>query len=164
MVFRDLDSPVGVLQLVANETHIREIRFCRAGQARPASAESQVASPFIEELVQQLDAYFEGRLQTFDLPLDPVGTDFQKTVWRALLRIPYGETRSYGQIAAQIERPAASRAVGAANGQNPIPIVIPCHRVIGSDGSLTGFGGGLDIKQVLLELEGWSQPTQMTFS
>ena len=162
MVVRDLDSPVGILQLIASETHIREIRFSRAGQARPASAEMQASSPLIEELEQQLDAYFEGHLQIFDLPLDPLGTDFQKTVWRALQRIPYGETRSYGQIAALIERPAASRAVGAANGQNPIPIVIPCHRVIGSDGSLTGFGGGLEIKQMLLELEGWSQPTQMT--
>ncbi len=162
MVFRELDSPVGILQLVANQTHIREIRFSRSAQGRASSPPSEEGSPLIDELVSQLGAYFEGQLQTFDLPLDPVGTDFQKNVWQALLRIPYATTISYGEIAARIERPAASRAVGAANGQNPIPIIVPCHRVIGSDGSLTGYGGGLDIKKILLELEGWSQPTQMT--
>ena len=102
---------------------------------------------------QQLEAYFAGELQRFDLALAPDGTDFQQAVWQALTTIPYGATCSYGEIARQIGKPKASRAVGAANGQNPIPIIIPCHRVIGSTGKLTGFGGGLAAKEILLELE-----------
>ena len=102
---------------------------------------------------QQLAAYFAGELTDFNLVLAPKGTDFQLAVWAALEKIPYGETCSYGDIANRIGKPDASRAVGAANGQNPLPIVIPCHRVIGSNGSLTGFGGGLDCKQFLLRLE-----------
>lgn len=102
---------------------------------------------------QQLAAYFAGELTDFNLVLAPEGTDFQLAVWTALQKIPYGETCSYGDIANRIGKPEASRAVGAANGQNPLPIVIPCHRVIGSNGSLTGFGGGLDCKQFLLRLE-----------
>jgi methylated-DNA-[protein]-cysteine S-methyltransferase len=102
---------------------------------------------------RQLDAYFAGRLRVFELPLAPQGTEFQRTVWDALLRIPYGETTSYGALARSLGKPEASRAVGLANGRNPIPIVIPCHRVIGSGGSLTGYGGGLDLKRRLLALE-----------
>ncbi len=102
---------------------------------------------------QQLRAYFAGELLQFDLPLAPVGTQFQQQVWQALQSIPYGQTRSYGEIAAQVGKPLASRAVGAANGRNPLPIVIPCHRVIGATGSLTGFGGGLEAKSLLLRLE-----------
>ena len=105
------------------------------------------------EAVEQLEAYFAGERREFDLELEPVGTNFQRRVWEALLTIPYGETRSYGQIAEQIGSPGASRAVGLANGHNPIGIIVPCHRVIGANGSLTGYGGGLDRKRALLELE-----------
>jgi methylated-DNA-[protein]-cysteine S-methyltransferase len=101
----------------------------------------------------QLEAYFDGRLTSFDLRLDPQGTEFQRLVWAALREIPYGQTVTYGQLAAALGRPAASRAVGLANGRNPISIIVPCHRVIGSDGSLTGYGGGLDRKRFLLDLE-----------
>lgn len=104
-------------------------------------------------LRQQLAEYFAGERRSFDLPLAPEGTDFQRRVWRALVAIPYGETESYGELAVRIGRPGASRAVGRANATNPIPIVVPCHRVIGADGSLTGFGGGLDAKRQLLALE-----------
>jgi methylated-DNA-[protein]-cysteine S-methyltransferase len=106
------------------------------------------------DVIAQLRAYFDGDLREFDLPLAPSGTPFQQRVWRTLLTIPYGETRSYANIADAIGKPSACRAVGAANGANPIPIVIPCHRVIGSSGALTGFGGGIDVKRRLLALEG----------
>ena len=107
----------------------------------------------IEKTAGQLKEYLAGRRQVFELPLKPEGTAFQKKVWNALLTVPYGETRSYGDIAVQIENPKAFRAVGMANNRNPIPIVIPCHRIIGAGGSLVGHGGGLDIKVKLLELE-----------
>jgi methylated-DNA-[protein]-cysteine S-methyltransferase len=110
-------------------------------------------NPLLRQATRQLDAYFAGELREFDLPLDLQGTDFQKVVWRQLCRIPYGETRSYSDIAAAIHAPKAVRAVGAANGRNPIPIVVPCHRVIGAGGSLTGYGGGLPLKRLLLDLE-----------
>jgi methylated-DNA-[protein]-cysteine S-methyltransferase len=116
----------------------------------PAWVES--AAPFGEP-IRQLKAYFAGTLRQFDLPLAPAGTPFQQTVWQALREIPYGETVSYGQLARGIGRPAAVRAVGAANGRNPLAIVVPCHRVIGSDGRLVGYGGGLPAKSMLLELE-----------
>ena len=108
--------------------------------------------PF-EEVAFQLDSYFASELQEFDLPLKLAGTEFQKIVWKMLAEIPYGETWSYGELARHIGRPKASRAVGAANGLNPIPVIIPCHRVIGSDGKLTGFGGGIKTKEYLLNLE-----------
>ena len=107
----------------------------------------------LREVIQQLRAYFAKELETFELTLAPEGTDFQQSVWNELCGIPYGETISYGELAKRVGNPKASRAVGAANGQNPIPIIIPCHRVIGSDGKLTGFGGGLPIKEKLLALE-----------
>ena len=107
----------------------------------------------MRETLLQLRSYFSGELHRFDLPLERVGTEFQQRVWRALQTIPYGEIRTYGQIAAQIGAPRAVRAVGAANGRNPIPIVVPCHRVIGASGNLVGFGGGLDWKRFLLALE-----------
>ena len=110
--------------------------------------------PLLDPLATQLDEYFAGARRDFDLPLAPEGTDFQRTVWHALARIPYGDTTSYAQLADTIGHPSAVRAVGAANGRNPIPIVQPCHRVIGADGALTGFGGGLPTKRFLLELEG----------
>jgi methylated-DNA-[protein]-cysteine S-methyltransferase len=111
---------------------------------------------------RELEEYFEGQRQEFDLPLDPRGTDFQRRVWQRLRSIAYGETTTYGALARELGDPGASRAVGLANGSNPLPIVIPCHRVIGADGSLTGFGGGLPVKQALLELErAATQPRQL---
>ncbi len=107
-----------------------------------------------DRAVAQLDEYFQGRRRSFDLPLRPEGTDFQRKVWAALLTIPYGTTITYGQLAERIGNPAAVRAVGRANGVNPIPVIIPCHRVIGAGGALTGFGGGLPLKEALLHLEG----------
>lgn len=111
------------------------------------------SSPLLLEAETQLAEYFAGARRDFHLPLAPAGTEFQRKVWAALLEIPYGETRSYGEIAAQIGNPKACRAVGMANNRNPLPILIPCHRVIGADGSLVGYGGGLNVKTVLLELE-----------
>lgn len=121
--------------------------------AAAASAERRAAQPPLPETRRQLAEYLAGERRAFDLPLAPRGTDFERRVWEALLAIPYGETRSYLEIAAAIGRPAACRAVGRANGRNPIAVVIPCHRVIGSDGSLTGYGGGLPLKRFLLDLE-----------
>jgi methylated-DNA-[protein]-cysteine S-methyltransferase len=118
----------------------------------PDSAE-RIADTVLTKAARQLDAYFGGRLKIFDLPLAAAGTSFQRRVWDALCDIPFGETRSYGQLAKAIGKPSAMRAVGAANGSNPIAIVVPCHRVIGADGSLTGFGGGLERKKFLLSLE-----------
>jgi len=117
-------------------------------------------APFIE-VIRQLNAYFEGELRDFDVALAPQGTAFQQSVWLALTKIPYGSTCSYGAIAEAVGKPKASRAVGAANGQNPIPIIIPCHRVIGSTGKLTGFGGGLAAKVTLLDLEQRSSPFRL---
>ena len=113
----------------------------------------KLETPLIKKAAAQLAEYFAGRRKIFDLPLAPHGTDFQRLVWKALQNIPYGETRSYGEIAAMTGKPGASRAVGMANNRNPIAIIVPCHRVIGSDGSLTGYAGGLDLKRKLLELE-----------
>lgn len=120
----------------------------------PRDAERSPADPLLVDAIAQLHEYFAGARETFSVPLRPTGTPFQLSVWRALEGIPYGHTRTYRNIAELIGRPTATRAVGAANGQNPLPIFIPCHRVIGSSGSLTGFGGGLDVKLALLRLEG----------
>jgi methylated-DNA-[protein]-cysteine S-methyltransferase len=149
----EISTPVGRLRLAGDEKGLRSISFQnRFDSAAPADSTLLREEPFRETIVQ-LEAYFAGELRRFDLPLSPEGTPFQREVWSALTTIPYGETGSYGGLARRLGRPAASRAVGAANGQNPIPIVIPCHRVIGADGSLTGFGGGLAIKRRLLDLE-----------
>ena len=146
-------SPLGSLLLVGTPDTLTSL-WLPSGRDRldPEPDWVESARPF-KDVVRQLDAYFAGRLRQFDLPLAPAGTAFQQRVWRALCDIPYGETVSYGQLARRIERPAAVRAVGAANGQNPISIVIPCHRVIGSDGRLVGYGGGLPAKSALLDLE-----------
>lgn len=146
-----LDSPVGTLLLTGDGERLHEIVF-PAKNRKPDGAAEQRAEPF-REVCRQLAAYFEGSLKEFDLALAPQGTPFQSRVWEELQRIPYGETISYAELAQRIGNPNASRAVGAANGRNPIPIVIPCHRVIGASGSLTGFGGGLETKRVLLEHE-----------
>ncbi|HSC47403.1 MAG TPA: methylated-DNA--[protein]-cysteine S-methyltransferase [Gammaproteobacteria bacterium] len=155
-----LDSPIGRLLLLGDQDALYGVHF-QAGPrpTRPRKDWVEDARPF-REAARQLKAYFDGRLKTFDLPLAPQGTEFQMQVWRALQTIPYGRTWSYGEIARRLGRPEASRAVGAANGQNPIPVIIPCHRVIGADGSLTGFGGGLPIKRRLLTLEGALPPAE----
>jgi methylated-DNA-[protein]-cysteine S-methyltransferase len=149
---RTVDSPVGPLTLAGRDGRIRHLRMVdqtyepsREGWTRDDDA--------FPEAVAQLDAYFAGDLLEFDLELDLVGSEFQRRVWAALLTIPYGGTRSYGQIALQIGSPGASRAVGLANGHNPIGIIVPCHRVIGANGSLTGYGGGLERKKTLLDME-----------
>jgi methylated-DNA-[protein]-cysteine S-methyltransferase len=151
-----ITSPVGCLQLVATDAALVAILWEKDDPARVplgALAEDD-AHPVLTETARQLGDYFEGRRTRFTVPLEFTGTVFQREVWQALLTIPFGETRSYRQIAEQIGRPAAVRAVGAANGRNPISIIAPCHRVIGTDGKLTGFAGGLDAKATLLALEG----------
>ena len=139
------------LRLAASSAGIRTIEF---PPFRQEDGQSSDDHPLLTELAGQLTAYFAGTLRRFDLPLDLQGTDFQKRVWRQLETIPFGETRSYRQIADAIGTHNAVRAVGAANGANPIPIVVPCHRVIGTSGKLVGYGGGLPLKKQLLELEG----------
>jgi len=153
---RTMSSPVGMLTLVASDTGLVAILWENDDPARVPLGPlvEDPDHPVLVEAETQLRAYFAGELRAFDLPLDFHGTDFQKSVWHALLTIPFGETRSYGAIAEQLGRPSASRAVGAANGRNPISIVAPCHRVIGSNGALTGFAGGLEAKRHLLVLEG----------
>lgn len=154
-VHTTMDSPVGALKLVASERGLVAILWENDDPARVRVGETveSPAHPVLAEAERQLKAYFAGTLTVFSLPLEFVGTEFQKRVWHALLTIPFGETRTYGQIAAQIGSPSAARAVGAANGKNPISIVAPCHRVIGSNGALTGFAGGMEAKSRLLEIE-----------
>ncbi|MGH8033057.1 MAG: methylated-DNA--[protein]-cysteine S-methyltransferase [Luteimonas sp.] len=150
-----LDSPVGALLLAADDDGLRLIEFPSPRHRYTRGRDWRTGDhPTLRAAAHQLAAYFTGDLRTFDLPLAPSGTAFQQTVWRALRDIAYGTTTSYGEIARRIDKPAAVRAVGAANGRNPLPIVVPCHRVIGTDGALTGFGGGLPTKQFLLTLEG----------
>ncbi len=144
-----IDSPIGRLALEADGPALIAVAFHATG---PVGSRTHL-SPVLKEACRELEAYFTGRLTTFSVPLAPRGTPFQLTVWSALTTIPYGETRSYRDLAESVGRPAAVRAVGAANGRNPIPIFIPCHRVIGSDGRLVGFGGGLETKRRLLDLE-----------
>ena len=146
-------SPLGPLLLAANSHGLRRIEFFNRMRTQPAQSSGSAFDPVLEETIRQLQAYFAGKLEIFDLPLAPEGTPFQQNVWRHLGEIPYGRTISYGELACRIGNPKASRAVGLANGSNPIPIVIPCHRVIGSNGKLTGYGGGLPIKEKLLALE-----------
>lgn len=146
-------SPVGPLTLTASDTALTALAFAGTPSAPPEREAAFAAAPLLRRAAEQLEAYFAGTLREFTLPLAPAGTPFQQAVWRALREIPCGETRSYGEIAARIGRPRAARAVGMANHRNPIAIVIPCHRVVGSDGTLTGYAGGLDIKRRLLEIE-----------
>jgi methylated-DNA-[protein]-cysteine S-methyltransferase len=155
-VYKTISSPVGCLKLVASEKGLAGILWENDDPRRvrlgPTSEDKM--HPVLLQAERQLGEYFAGKRQSFSLALDFKGTDFQMKVWRALLEIPFGETRSYGQLAKQLGKPKAGRAVGAANGRNPIAIVAPCHRVIGSSGGLTGFAGGLDAKARLLSLEG----------
>ncbi len=153
MNYTQIDSPLGPLLLAADDAGLREILFVNGRHsARPDPSWKENAAP-LKDTIRQLRAYFAGKLENFDLPLAPQGTPFQLDVWRRLCEIPYGATIFYGELARRIGNPNASRAVGLANGSNPIPIVIPCHRVIGSNGKLTGYGGGLPIKEKLLALE-----------
>ncbi len=149
-----IETPIGPLLVAADAAGLRQISFPERGKARrPEAGWVHDPAPF-RELASQLREYFAGQRRRFSLRLAPQGTEFQRATWRALAEIPYGTTISYAELARRVGRPAASRAVGAANGANPLPIVVPCHRVIGADGSLTGFGGGLPVKRALLELEG----------
>jgi len=153
MFYTYFESPVGPLLVAGDHDRLRVISFPSGSKARkPKPAWQHAEEPF-REVRRQLDEYFEGRRRQFDLPLEPEASPFQSRVLNALRGIPYGETRSYKDIALALGHPQAVRAVGSANGSNPLPIVIPCHRVIGSNGSLTGFGGGLDTKRFLLDLE-----------
>ncbi len=150
--YRTIDSPIGLLTLAGEGRVLRNLRMVDQTY-EPSRSDWLLDDRAFPDAVEQLDAYFAGELQEFDLRLELNGTDFQRRVWAALRTIPYGETRSYGQIAEQIGAPSAFRAVGLANGHNPIAVIVPCHRVIGANGGLTGFGGGLDRKRALLNLE-----------
>jgi methylated-DNA-[protein]-cysteine S-methyltransferase len=148
-------SPVGELKLVASDRGLVAVLWPGDGPRRVRLDDTVMDEkhPILIETAGQLSEYFDGRRKRFSIPLDMRGTPFQKDVWNALLRIPFGDTRSYQQLANQLGNPQATRAVGAANGRNPISIIVPCHRVIGSSGRLTGFAGGLEVKARLLELE-----------
>jgi methylated-DNA-[protein]-cysteine S-methyltransferase len=153
-LYDDIDSPVGRLRLIASPDALVGVWFEHgrdAARGTPTLARGHNA--VLERTRIQLEEYFTGTRREFDLPLEPRGTEFQRRVWQRLTRIGYGDTTTYGALAAELGNPKGSRAVGLANGSNPIPIVIPCHRVIGADGSLTGYGGGLHRKQALLDLE-----------
>ncbi|MGH6950819.1 MAG: methylated-DNA--[protein]-cysteine S-methyltransferase [Vitreimonas sp.] len=145
------DSPIGRLTLISNGKALTHLEF--ENPRYPATEHPRGDDRILTKARRELDAYFAGRLRAFTVALAPQGTQFQQRVWEALLKIPYGATRSYGQQAAAIGAPNASRAVGLANGRNPIAIIVPCHRVIGANGSLTGYGGGMARKQHLLDLE-----------
>jgi O-6-methylguanine DNA methyltransferase len=164
---RELDSPIGVLRCAVGRGGVIRIALPRDGgdgfvgwlARRLPDGERIDWLPELDALERELADYFEGRLTRFGVPLDLRGTPFQVSVWRALLEIPYGETWSYAEVADTIGRPKAQRAVGAANGANPIPVIVPCHRVIASGGGLGGYGGGLETKQRLLALERAAVPT-----
>ncbi|MEJ8737346.1 methylated-DNA--[protein]-cysteine S-methyltransferase [Erysipelotrichaceae bacterium HCN-30851] len=146
MFYQYLNSPIGFIKITANNEAINEVIFVE-------NEEEDNPNALTQEATNQLMEYFEGKRKVFNLPLSPIGTSFQQAVWEALCSIPYGETRSYGEIAKMIGNPKASRAVGMANNRNPISIIIPCHRVIGASGKLVGYGGGINKKIYLLDLE-----------
>ena len=156
LAYHDFDTPIGTLRVVGDGDGIARLDLPNAAAGPPdpewRTARRTLPGP-LREAKRQLREYFEGERRDFDLPLAPAGTAFQLRVWDTLRRIPYGETVSYGEIARRIGRPTASRAVGAANGRNPLAIVVPCHRVIGADGTLVGYGGGLPVKETLLAHE-----------
>ena len=158
MPFATIPTPAGRLLLEERDGALARISYLRD---REEKGERPVWTPLLEETRRQLDAYFAGRLRVFDLPLDLRGTDFQKAVWRQLCAIPFGELMTYGEVARVLERPGAARAVGMACHVNPVMIVVPCHRIVGADGSLTGYAPGLDVKRFLLRLEG-ALPAQGT--
>jgi methylated-DNA-[protein]-cysteine S-methyltransferase len=152
-----IGSPIGPLTLIVQDGRLAGVRMeitrYQPDAGAPGAVVARESDPVLAAAASQLDAYFRGELTSFDLPLALEGTQFQRCVWAALQSIPYGETVSYGELAGRIGQPSASRAVGLANGRNPVAIVVPCHRVIGADGSLTGYGGGVDRKRFLLALE-----------
>ena len=150
------NSPVGILTLAADGKHLTAIRFARRNGSPDVEADWQRDDdlPVLAKTRTQLAEYFSGRRTHFDVPLKPRGTAFQQAVWQALLKVGFSKTSTYGALASAVGKPAAARAIGAAMGANPIPIIVPCHRIIGKDGSLTGFGGGIDRKTKLLQLEG----------
>ncbi|MCQ3806852.1 MAG: methylated-DNA--[protein]-cysteine S-methyltransferase [Acidimicrobiaceae bacterium] len=153
---KQLDSPIGRLRLVATDEGLSRLLFDQQVGEHPDLAGDSAESddhPVLATATAQLAEYFAGERREFDIPLDLTGTEFQRAAWSALAGVPFGETRSYRQQAEAIGRPRAVRAIGAANGRNPVPIVLPCHRIVGSDGSLTGYGGGLRIKEYLLNHE-----------
>jgi len=153
---RTYEAPFGVLTVVGSDRGIRFVMFNNDAHPKPLE-QLQISDTEIHDTVNvaisQLEEYFDGSRRSFDLPLDLRGTDFQVEAWNALAEIPYGHTASYGQQAASIGRPKAVRAIGGANGRNPVAIVLPCHRIVGADGSLTGFGGGIEVKKWLLDHE-----------
>ncbi|RMH93567.1 methylated-DNA--[protein]-cysteine S-methyltransferase [Lysobacter pythonis] len=153
--FQHLDSPVGRLLVATDDDGLCAIEFpANRHPVKRVGAWREAPHPLIDATARQLDEYFAGQRRAFELPLAPRGTAFQLRVWQALRTIPHGDTWSYARLAEAIGQPTAARAVGAANGRNPLPIIVPCHRVIGAGGALTGFGGGLPTKQFLLRLEG----------
>jgi methylated-DNA-[protein]-cysteine S-methyltransferase len=154
--FTHFDSPLGTMLAIGTETAITDLHMV-SGKYVPTLADDWIDSPTLPVLLQlrtELDEYFAGTRKSFNVKLAPEGTEFQRAAWTALTKIPFGQTRSYGEQAASIGNPKAVRAIGAANGKNPIAIVVPCHRVIGANGTLTGYAGGLDKKEFLLKLEG----------
>jgi methylated-DNA-[protein]-cysteine S-methyltransferase len=155
LAYKNIDSPVGKLKLVATEKGLAAVLWenDKPSRVRLGEMVEDEKHPILIEAERQLGEYFDGKRKTFSVALDMKGTNFQRNVWKALLAIPFGETRSYGQLAEQVGNSKAARAVGAANGRNPISIIVPCHRVIGSSGKLTGFAGGLATKAHLLKLE-----------
>lgn len=153
MYYDYLDTPIGRLLIAADDVGLRHVCFDDARRDHVIAADWKRGTTHLDRVLEQLRAYFAGDRHDFDLALAAEGTSFRRSVWDELVNIPYGETISYGELAKRIGDPAASRAVGAANGANPLPIVVPCHRVIGASGKLTGFGGGLPVKQWLLEHE-----------
>jgi methylated-DNA-[protein]-cysteine S-methyltransferase len=162
MTMMKIETPIGTLHAALDEQgRLAELGFRESSSLRVDESTSRRGVPLVDsttrrldDLTTQLREYFAGKRKTFDFPLAPRGTEFQLAVWNALLDIPYGDTTTYAELARRIGRPSAVRAVGAANGANPIPVIIPCHRVIGSNGTLTGYGGGIERKQWLLALEG----------
>ncbi len=152
LAIRAVATPIGDLTVVASPLGIREVRWGSDGESGDSTLE-QVAVEHLNRAIEQLEEYFQSGRMEFELALDLEGSDFQQLVWQELVRIPFGETRSYGSIADTIGRPKAARAVGAATGRNPAPVLVPCHRVVGASGALTGFAGGLEAKRILLAHE-----------
>ena len=160
--YRTVESPIGPLTLAGDGSTLMHLRMTEQAHEPDRSGWTPAGADAFADVVEQLNAYFAGTLTEFDVDLELHGTEFQRKVWAALQTIPYGQTRSYGEIAEQIGSPSASRAVGLANGRNPISIIVPCHRVIGAAGSMTGYGGGIDRKKMLIALEKTQTPAEPT--